>query len=310
MKITKITTALALLFIAGSLTMVSCKKKTVESTPTTTDDEQSTANDNNISENTASDIESMGGQASENFSLTTYKPSNGLEYSSIDAAPCALVTGDLTTRTYTIDFGTSCVGADGRTRSGKLFFDYSASTATNPVFYRTPGFKVNITSSNYVLDGHQVNIINKTISNITPNTTGALLTWSISANITITKANNGGTISWNCNRTKVLVNTADTNCFRGQNKPIIWSKAKVKLNGVASGTNAKGESYTATATDLVRDFTCAPDPARPHRHPFVSGTINYVPVNRLPRLINYGNGNCDFEAIVTINGKDYAFNLN
>lgn len=309
MKTTKITTALALLFIVGSLTFVSCKKKEAkEETPTETDDEQSTANDNNISENTASDIESIGGQASENFSLTTYKPSDGLQYSSVEAAPCATVTGNLSAKIYTVDFGTTgCTGADGRTRTGKLIFDYSGST-NGAVFYRNPGFKVSITASNYVVDGNQVNIINKTITNTTPLTSGANLTWSISANISIVKSG-GGNISWTCNRIKELINTNDTNCYRGQFKSIVWSKAKVKLNGSAGGTNSKGENYSAVATDLVRDFTCAPDASRPHRHPFVSGTINYIPANRLPRLINYGSGTCDFNATVTINGTTYNITL-
>lgn len=317
MKITKITTAIALLFLVGSLTIVSCKKKTEETnTTSTTDDEQNTANDNNVSENTASDIESIGAQASENAVLTTYRSSDEAQVGGIDVAPCATVIpagGGL--KTFTVDFGTiGCTGSDGRTRTGKLIFDYSGSTGSAS-FYRHPGFKLNITSANYVVDGYTVNITNKTITNTTPNSIpsginpGTNLTWSIAANINIVKPSSGGTIGWTCNRTKELINTGDTTCYRGQNKSIVWSRAKVKLNGTASGTNAKGESYSATATDLIRDFQCAPDALKPHRHPFVSGTINYVPANRAARLINYGSGTCDFNAVVTINGKDYNVTL-
>ena len=317
MKISKITTIVALLFLVGTFSIVSCKKKTAETnTTTTTDDEQGTANDNNISENTASDIEAMGAQASENGLLTTYRASGDAQVGGIDLAPCATVTpagGGL--KTFTVDFGTTgCTGADGRVRTGKLVFDYSGST-NGAIFYRNPGFKLNVTSQNYVVDGYTVNITNKVISNTTPTgiptgiNPGTNLTWSIAANISIVKPNSGGTISWTCNRTKELINTSDSTCYRGQSKSIVWSRAKVKLNGTATGTNAKGENYTATATDLVRDFQCAPDPNRPHRHPFVSGTINYVPSGRLPRLINYGNGYCDLKAVVTINGKDYDITL-
>jgi len=312
MKNQKINTFIALLFVTALLSFVSCKKKTEETEPTpteTTDDEQSTANDNNIAENAASDIESIGGQASENSALTTYKTSGETEIIGIDVAPCATVTiagGGL--KTYTVDFGTSgCTGTDGRVRTGKLIFDYSSSTS-GATYYRNYGFKVNVTSSNYVVDGNQVNITNKTIQNTT-NLLGGNLTWSITANINIVKANNGGTITWTCNRTKELTNTSDTTCYRGQNKSIVWSRAIVKLNGDAGGTNTKGEAYSAKATDLIRDFNCSPDATRPHRHPFVSGTIAYKPANRLQRTINYGSGTCDFNATVTINGKDYAVTL-
>ena len=317
MKITKITTMLALLFLVGSISIVSCKKKTEETnTTTTTDDEQSTANDNNVSENTANDIESIGAQASENASLTTYRSSGDMQVGGIDVAPCATVTaagGGL--KTFTVDFGTvGCTGNDGRVRTGKLIYDYSGST-NNAIFYRNPGFKLSVSSANYVVDGYSVTIVNKVVSNTSPTTIpsgvnpGTNLTWSIAANISIVKPNGGGTVSWTCNRTKELINTADSSCYRGQNRAIVWSRAMVKLNGTASGTNAKGETYSATATNLVRDFQCTPDASKPHRHPFVSGTINYVPANRYPRLINYGSGTCDFNAVVTINGKDYNVTL-
>ena len=172
-----------------------------------------------------------------------------------------------------------------------------------------------VTSSGYSVDGNQVNIINKTVTNTTPSSvsgqtvyTGTNLTWNISANISITKSNSE-TISWTCNRTKELINSNDNTCYNGQYVGINWTKAKIKLNGTASGVNAKNENYTAVATDLVRDFTCSPDAAHPHRHPFTSGKIAYTPGSRPTRTIDYGNGACDLNATVTINGATYAITL-
>jgi hypothetical protein len=84
----------------------------------------------------------------------------------------------------------------------------------------------------------------------------------------------------------------------------------VKLNGTASGVNARSENFTAIATNLVRDFNCAPDPVlRPHRHPFISGTIAYTPGSRPTRTVDFGNGACDLIATITVNGHTFTVNL-
>lgn len=315
MKTTKISSAILLVIAFGMLTFTSCRKKTEEKPVEDTDTEQTSANDNNLAENITSDIEAMGSNASENASVDAFKSASENQLEGIEVAPCATVT--ILNKVITVDFGTTgCAGGDGRTRTGKLIYDYSGSTSSGATYYRNPGFKMTVTSQNYVVDGNQVNINNKTITNTTPLSIaltpnpGTNLTWSISANVTIIKANNGGTITWTCSRTKELVNTSDTLCYRGQNKSIIWSNAMVKINGTGSGTNASGETYTSVATDLIRNFKCSPSPvANPHRHPFVSGTIYYIPGSRHPRLINYGSGTCDFDATVTINGNTHNITL-
>jgi hypothetical protein len=310
METRKIIKSAAIAVITISLGLVSCKKKQ-EPTPTpepAPDTEQTSANDNAMAENVASDIETMGAQASENSDLTTYR-SSGVSSAEdlLGGASCATVM--LAPQSMTVDFGTSgCTGRDGKLRTGKLIFTLGSSTAK---FYRNFGFTFNVTSQNYVVDGYSINIVNKTASNITPVNTptvanpGTNLKWSISANISIVKPNGGGTVTWTCNRTKELLNTSDTACYNGQGKAIRWDKAIISLNGSASGTNAQGESYTVVATNLVRDFNCSPRPLHPHFHPFVSGTILYTPGNRPARLIDYGSG-CNDAATVTINGQTFA----
>jgi hypothetical protein len=316
MKKRNTTIGLAIL-LTGLLTFSSCRKKEKETETVVPDTEQGTANDNNVAETIDNDIETMGGQVSENGSLTTFKTSGATVLTGEDlklAAVCANVTG-VGTQTVTVDFGTGCVGLDGRTRSGKLIFNFSASSPTTAIYYRNPGFSMTITSQNYVVDGFQVNIINKTITNTTPANIptgpnpGTNLTWSISANVSIIKPNNG-TISWTCNRTKELLNTSSASCYQGQATPINWSQAQVQLNGSSSGVNANGENFSATATNLIRYFTCFPDANRPHRHPFISGTISYTPGTRPTRLINFGSvTSCDFNATLTINNQTFNITL-
>jgi hypothetical protein len=309
-KMLAIATKISIALIATVLLFTSCKKK--EETPQEEDTEQSTATDNNIAENFVSDIETMGSQVSET-GLLAYR-SNESSGISTELSPSATVT--INGQLITIDFGSvGCIGNDGRTRTGKLIYDFSASNPSSAIYYRNPGFKLNVTSQNYVVDNYSVTIINKTISNTSPLSLplgmnpGTNLTWLIAANVSIVKPNNSGSISWSCSRTKELVNTSDTNCYKGQGKHIIWSKAVIKLNGNTTGTNAKNEQFIANATNLIRDFNCSPDPSRPMRHPFISGTISYSPGIRPIRLVDFGNGSCDFAATITVNSTVFNVTL-
>jgi len=312
MKIPGTHLSAALLLTAGLLAFSACKKtKETPSNPattttTTSNDEQTTSSENNLAENTMNDIDAMASEVTDNGSLTTFRTSENAGYAMISS--CAVVTG-VGTNTITVDFGSGCSN-DGHLRSGKLIY----VLASTSLHYRNPGFSVSVTSQNYMVDSVHVNIINKTITNTTPSnipqtgTPTVNLTWAITASVSITKAN-GNSFTWNCNRTKELVNTNDSTCYHGQLHAIDWTRATVKLNGTSSGTNTMNESYSATISNLVREFNCSPVTGRPYYHPFVSGTISYTPGSRPTRLIDYGTGICDNLATITINGHTYAFIL-
>ena len=209
----------------------------------------------------------------------------------------------------TFDGSTTCL--DGRIRGGSLTFDYNASPS-GANHYRSPGFSCTVTSQNYVVDGNAVTVNKTIVNNTSPSFNSATtnMTWSITASLTIVKANNGGTVTWNCNRTKTLLNTSDANVYHGQATHITWSLAKVGLTGNATGTTAAGNNFTANVTSqLVRDMTCAPDANRPGRHPFIQGDIDFTPGTKATRHIDYGNGSCDLNATLTINGVVYNITL-
>ncbi|HWY11982.1 MAG TPA: hypothetical protein VN026_11685 [Bacteroidia bacterium] len=309
MKTKQLILTLGTIVLAGSLVLTSCKKKTQTEDPADTD--QSEASDHTLAENTTNDIAGIGSQGSENGSLSTYRMGGSDD---MFLSSCAAITTNTTSKTFTVDFGTTpCLCMDGKMRSGKLMFDYSASTS-GAVAYRMPGYKFSASSSNYVVDGYTVNIVNKTVENITPLASvspslvpGTNLTWSITANVNIIKPSGGGTISWNCTRTKTLLNTSDPLCYHGQSIPITWSKAKIQLDGSASGTTAQGNSYTSTIIALVRDFGGCTLPGG--RHPFISGDIQFTPGTKATRYINFGSGTCDAVGTITIKGITYTFNF-
>lgn len=300
-----ISLGLVLAFILGTSFFTSCKKKE-EKTEEPEDTEQTMATDNNYAENSVADIESIGSEVSEENAQS--------KGAGIILQLCPNATVTIANKIITVDFGSGLVCLDGRTRSGKLIYNFSAS-APSAMYYRNPGFSMNVSSQNYVVDGYAINILNKTITNTTPSSLpagvnpGINLTWTVAASVAITKPNNGGTINWTCNRTKELINTADSNCYHGQSVHITWSKAIVRLNGSTSGTNANQEQFGATATNLVRDFNCSPFPLRPHHHPFISGTIVYSPGSRPTRTVDFGNGTCDGSATLTIKNRTFTISL-
>jgi hypothetical protein len=305
------------LLLAGTLMLGGCKKKTKETEDP--DDDRTTAEENSVAEGIMSDVAGIGSQGSENGTLSTYKQDMS---NTFFMSTCAVITpsnplnaSTNPSRTFTVDFGTTpCICNDGKARAGKLVFDFSGSPAS-PVYYRTPGFKLVITSQNYSVDGYTITAGTKTItnttlaSNVTPTLVpGTKLTWNISANMTIAKpaSGGGGNITWSCNRIKTLENTSTV--YTDQSTPINWNNARIKLDGSASGITTKGDGYTANLVGLIRDFgTCGVTQGK--KCPFIQGVIEFTPDTKATRYIDFGSGTCDRSATITIKGITYSFNF-
>jgi len=294
------------LILVSAVLFTSCRKKEVDDK----DDDVSAASDNNMAEWAANDAVTMAGQASESGSVS-YKQGNDNSV----LASCATVTVNTTTKIITVSFsGGTC--NDGHIRLGTIQFDYSGSTS-GATAYRHPGFQCVITTpgNTYYVDGNKVTI-NKTILNTTAagfNPATTAMTWSVNGSVSIVKAGNGGTISWNCNRTHTLMNTAAityagtayTAAYVDQNTVIDWAKAIVSFSGSVNGTTAKGESYTFNTTSpLVVNMNCTPDPNKPGRHPIVQGAFDFKPGSKGNRHVDFGSGSCDFQCQVTITGSN------
>jgi hypothetical protein len=283
--------------ILYSLILISCRKDKQDE-----DTDVNSATENSYAENIANDIAIIGNQAldNQNNTLSTYK--HGTELNNVFFTTCASsVVLDTNLKKVTVTFNNT-VCADGRTRSGSLIFDYSQSLG-GAYKYRMPGFKCVVTATNYKVDGNSITINNKIIQNTTnvnfnPQTTN--LSWNINSNISITKTD-GTTLTWICTRNKTLLNTSDTNVYRGSQFPISWAKAKVGITGSSSGVTAQGKNYTANIiSQLIRDFSCSPSTINIHRHPFIQGILEFTPEGKLTRRINYGSGICDQQATISV----------
>lgn len=311
MKTRSIIIGSAALGMIAAFAISGCKKKdTTEAQPDTS---YAYVQDHNLGEIINNDVGNMGSEARETGTLSNYRLTGNTYVGGIAAAPCATITFDTSMKTFTVDFGTiPCLCKDGRTRSGKLIYNYSAST-NGAKWPRQPGYSVTCTSQNYVVDGYTVNIINRTHTNTTPvgfNPATTPLTWTMSANMQIVKPSSagGGTITWTATRTIELTNTNDPTVYDPSgNMPIAWNKVILKINGSGSGTTASGVSYTQTMSNLIWDATCTPDPInKPYRHPFKSGTITFNPSNKPARVIDFGSGTCDFNVCVSIPAYSYT----
>ena len=295
--------------VVAAMMFTSCKKKEKEEQDTDT----AAASDNSYAERLTNDMSAIGDQAGGSGGLTTYKlGDDNLLLSSV----CGTVTVNNSVAepipnhsdTVTVDFGTLCQGADGKYRSGKLRFVYSRNYGTAPYAYRDSGIVITVTPINYSVDGNQVSG-SKTITN--KGRIGGMLTWNIVANVTIVKANNGGTVTWSCNRTKRLLNTSNTSVFANYATPINWGLARIGITGSASGVTAQGKGYTADVTsELVRDFGLC-STAGTNRVHFIQGTIKFKPDDKtLYRYIDFGTGACDNIGTFTIGSWSTQFTMN
>lgn len=276
-----------LVMTAASLVMTSCKKKTAD------DNDTDSARDNAYAESVYGDAANISDEAGQKDAVANYK---GIENDNL-LSTCATVTfsrkNNADKDTITIDFGaTNCVCADGRSRRGQIIVYYTGK-------FKQPGSSHTITFNNYYVDDNNV-AGTKTVTNNGLNT-NSNMNWTISVNGTITLAA-GGSITWTSTRGRELLagwNAADST--------ISWATSKWSITGSANGTNSKGVTYTANIKSaLIRDFTC---PTLVGKRHFTQGVVDITPGGKPTRTIDFGNGTCDDQATVTINGKVYKVTL-
>jgi hypothetical protein len=181
-------------------------------------------------------------------------------------------------RTMTIDYGTTnYVCEDGNLRRGIILVTLTGA-------YRQPGTVITINFKDFYQNNNHVEGI-KTISNTGLNSSNQM-TYMVVVEMKVTNTSNE---VYNCtsNRTRTWISGYDTKTK--------WDDIYL-ISGTSSGTNRRGDLFTArTISDLKIDMSC--------QWRIVSGTIEMNPEGKSTRTIDYGNGNCDNEISVTVNGK-------
>ncbi|MFC1733998.1 hypothetical protein ACFL6I_27155, partial [candidate division KSB1 bacterium] len=185
-----------------------------------------------------------------------------------------------------IDFGiNNCLCNDGKYRRGKI-----VCTITGR--YRDSLTVITDSLDNFYLNNYHIQGV-KIVTNRGHNSNG-YLNYSVevyNARIfTLT-----GVIQWNSSRTREWVYGEYTPW------PNIWDDVYL-ITGSASGNNRFGNSFSIDIQSPLRvEIGCKW---------IVSGTLQINPIGNTFGVIDYGPGNCDDQAIITVNGKNYPFTLN
>lgn len=281
MKTKQLTLGIAILAIAFTSMLSSCKKKDKEEK----DSDTSSATDQSLASTSVNDLTSISDEAGRSGSLSSFKTSE----SSAILSACASITFDTlaAAKTITVNFGaTNCLCNDGRYRRGSIKMNFTGK-------YRDSLTVITITPQSYFVNDNQVTG-SKTITNKGHNAAHHLV-YEINANVTIIKAGGAGTISWTSIRQREWTAGEST---------ITWSDDTYSITGSASGTTANGNSFSSVITSpLIRNMAVG---CRRH---FTAGVLEHTPGGKATRIIDFGNGSCDDQATVTINGNVYTITL-
>jgi hypothetical protein len=141
-----------------------------------------------------------------------------------------------------------------------------------------------------VVDGTQVEGT-KTVFNEGLNAEGNIW-FTITVDATLTKQD-GEVLQWQANRTREWIEGFGT----PQRLDDIYL-----VRGSHSAQSSEGTSFTALILEPVRKVkACSWKTA---------GIVEVTKTDRPVKTINFGDGTCDNDAVVTVNGNDYAIQLN
>ena len=191
--------------------------------------------------------------------------------------------------TLVLDFGTGCTTDDGHTVAGKLI-------ATFDGLLLGPNTSIQLDYQDLFWDGYQVSGTYR-VQNLGENEFGQ---WTFSSEIVDGQLiyPDGGLLQHSRTRTSVRVAGGETNFFTNGLAGIfddVW-----ETTGTAEGVNPDGVPYTAsTPSALVSPVNC---------QWVVSGELRLdVPTLSAPAILNYGNGTCDNDAVLTVG--EYSWNI-
>ena len=186
-------------------------------------------------------------------------------------------------KTITIDFGNGCSGLFDNTRSGKIII-----VVTGP--RRVTGSKKTVTFENYFFNGIKVEGT-KVFENMGYNNNQNLVFSIKLINGKLTLADG-----------KVIERSFEhqREWTAGQETRYIWDD-EFMITGTANGVNINGVAYTKTImTALHWKRVC---------RFVVSGIVKIEREGKEPVEINYGDGECDAVATVTIGGESKEIKL-
>src|SRR6185369_4952907 len=273
----KIIVYASIFLIGGAGLLNGCKKD--KPTPEIQDTDTQAVQDNSLADGSFNDVDNIASQAVDSGSLSTYRLRN--TGANLLSACATLDIHDTSGHgVIYVDFGsTPCLCADYRYRKGIINISYTGH-------YRDSGSVISITFNNYYVGRTQTNMYKvtgtKTVSNKGHNTAGHI--WfdiNVNGNLLNTS---GQTMTWISSRQREWIAGAGTP---------VWLDDEYMITGSANGTSFNGTSYTLSITQALHvDLSC---------RWIRDGKFDFTPGARATRHFDYGSGNCDNNATVTIN---------
>jgi hypothetical protein len=273
------------LLLAGAVTFTACKKERSEVKEalieTTVNENEATQayedvfdNTMGIGTETGEDLGITGGigifSRSTDFDNTVARPDSGRCFT-IRVVP---QTPGVFPKTVTIDFGTGCIGKDGKLRKGKII-----TVFTGPM--RIPGSKASTTFDGYKVDSVAVAGTHQVENNSTSN------------NQIFTTRVLDGKLTWDSGRWIKWSSTKTVTQLEGNGTPLYPLDDVFSIVGAGRGENSRGNSWAHEIIEpLIKKFTCR----------WISKGVVRIRWNDTSALLNYGNGECDNKATINVNG--------
>jgi hypothetical protein len=277
---------LTILLTVGLITIYGCKKDEEN----VIDNQTTSAKDNSTAENLFGDIKRIVEEVANDEGQSSRIGNKSHNYS---FGSCALVSinpawvDTVWPKVITIDFGTTnCTGSYGINRRGKVIITLTDS-------YRNAGSVLTVQPQNYYVNDHKIEGT-KTLTNNGLNANNNL---SYSVNVTNGKITytDGSVAQWTSTRTNEWIE-GDTTSLLSHGLPGLCDDVYL-ITGSANGVNRNGLNYTVNITSPLRKEICC--------RWLVSGTLDVIPSGLATRTVDFGNGNCDNMATITINGNTF-----
>lgn len=178
-------------------------------------------------------------------------------------------------KTITIDFGDGCVGEYGFTRSGSI-----AVTITDTL--RAPGVQYSVVFTDFAIDGYTVT------GTLTVENTGTESQPSFSEDMDLTFT---GTAGVSIHKTK----TVDRAWIEGASTETLTDDV-FQITGSADVESSNGYAYSYDITSPLKlEYAC---------DPITEGVIVLTVSSQTdPITIDFGNGTCDWKAVLSQLGK-------
>lgn len=262
--------------LAGALLLTACRRDQKDNNVTNNSTTEDTGYADDIArmDQSFDEVDGFADQATEMGSLQLKGGANTL-------SNCATITKDTvgTPDSLIIDFGpTNCLCKDGRYRRGKIIITQTGHYKDSG-FIRHFGFENYHVNDNWIYGG-------KSVVNKGHNSSGHIY-YEININGHIVINATKDTASHVSSRIRTFT--------AGENTTQI-ADDEYNITGSGTMTKANGKTYAMTITSPLHIAA--------NCNWIESGTVSILPQGATnARVLNYGNGNCDDQATITVNGN-------